>query len=342
MEIKRIKEKEVWEEFLSRCDEKTFLHSWNWGEFNKAMGNKIWRLGVIKEKEIIAAALIVKIKARRGTFLFCPHGPSVKSKAQSQKPEVLKELINHLKQIAKQEKASFIRISPIWERTKANSDILKNLGFRNSPIHMHAESTWQLDIRPEEEMLLKKMRKTTRYLIRKALREKDIKIYQSKEIKDIKIFDVLYQKTVDRHHFVPFSFSYLKNEFLAFESDDEIAVFIGKYKDEIIASAVIVFWQGIAFYHHGASFLKYPKIPVSYLLQWEIIKEARKRGCMLYNFWGIAPKSKPKHPWAGLTLFKTGFGGYRKEFVETQDLPLSWRYWLTFLIEKIRKKKRRL
>jgi len=79
-------------------------------------------------------------------------------------------------------------------------------------------------------------------------------------------------------------------------------------------------------------------------LQWEAIKEAKQRGCERYNFWGIADeKSKiKKHPWWGLSLFKMGFGGYRKEYVKTQDLPLSPSYWLTFIFEKIRKIKRGL
>ncbi|MCX6765289.1 MAG: peptidoglycan bridge formation glycyltransferase FemA/FemB family protein [Candidatus Nealsonbacteria bacterium] len=105
----------------------------------------------------------------------------------------------------------------------------------------------------------------------------------------------------------------------------------------------------MAFYHHGASLSKFNKIPVSYLLQWEAIKEAKKRGCILYNFWGIAPEiasesdaSKSKHPWAGLSLFKMGFGGYRKDYVKTQDYPITLKYYLNYIIEKIRKIKRRL
>jgi len=92
--------------------------------------------------------------------------------------------------------------------------------------------------------------------------------------------------------------------------------------------------------------LKYPKIPVSYLLQWEAIKEGKKRGCKTYNFWGIAPESeleaKKDHPWKGLSLFKKGFGGYKKEYVKTQDFPLSWKYWPIYLFEEIRKRKRNL
>ena len=345
-EIKEINNKEVWENFLLGCNEKTFLQSWNWGEFNKAMGNKIWRWGIYDNNNLISVVFFYKIQAKRGTFLFLPHAPSVtvvKEDGLSLRYEIIKTLLEKLKEIAKEEKASFIRIAPIWERNKENIELFKKIGFREAPIHMHPELTWELDIIPSEDEILMKMRKTTRYLIKQARKTKEIEIIQSNRLKDLETFNKLYQETVDRHHFVPFSSDYLKNEFLAFLKDDQILFFLGKYKGEGVSSAMIIYWQGMGFYHQGASFSKYPKIPVSYLLQWEAIKEAKRRGCKLYNFWGIAPiENLKRHPWAGLTLFKMGFGGYKKEYVKTQDLILSPKYWLNFIIEKIRKTKRGL
>jgi len=352
MEVREIQEKSIWENFLSEYQEKTFLQSWNWGEFQKRMGNKIWRLGVFEtETGLSCIALVIKIQSRRGTFLFLPHGPNIKSKIKNQKSKILNIFFSKLKQIAKEEKTSFIRIAPIWERKEENIKVFKDLGGQNAPIHIHPEVAWELDITPSEEDLLMKMRKTTRYLIRQVQKNEDIKIYQSQNLRDIEIFHKLYQEVVSRHRFVPFSLDYLKNEFSAFNSDNQISIFFGKYKNEIISSGIFIFWQDIAFYHHGASLLKYPKVPVPYLLQWEAIKEAKKRNCQTFNFWGIAEKNWKleignwkfsRHPWYGLTLFKMGFGGYKKEYVKTQDLPLSKKYWLTYIFEKLRKTKRGL
>ena len=345
MEVKEITDKNVWENFLLECEEKTFLSSWNWGEANSMMGNKIWRLGIYENNNLISVALILKIQAKRGTFLFLPHGPVTRRhEVEGMKYEVLKILLDELKKIAREEKASFIRINPIWGRNEENIKIFKDLGFKEAPLHIHPELTWELNITPSEDELLSQMRKTTRYLIRQAQKNEDIKVYQSQNLNDIGIFNKLYQEVVGRHHFVPFSFNYLRNELSAFSQDNQISLFFGKYKGEIISSAIIIFWQKTAFYHHGASSLKYPKVPVSYLLQWEAIKEAKKRDCKIYNFWGIAPIDSEfrRHPWAGLTLYKMGFGGYKKEYVKTQDLPLSKKYWLTYLFEKLRKTKRGL
>ena len=343
MELKiiEIENKEIWEDFLRNVKEKTFLQSFNWGEFNKKMGDKILRLGIYKNKELVSTALVIKMKARRGTFLLLPHAPSF-AKASTDKAELLKVLLERLKEIGKEEKAAFIRIAPIWERNEENKKIFKELGFREAPIHVHPELTWELDLGLSEEELLKNMRKTTRYLIRQGLKNEEIKIIKSNDIRDIEKFNNLYLATKTRHQFSPFSLNYLKNEFLSFLADNEISIFLGKYKGELVSSGIFVFWQNIGFYHHGASSLKYPKVPVSYLLLWEAIKRAKEKGCQKFNFWGIAPISNKKHPWAGLTLFKMGFGGGSKEYLKTQDFVISNSYWISYFIEKLRKLKRGL
>jgi len=350
--IKEINNKEIWEDFLLECDEKTFLQSWNWGESNQSMGNKIWRLGIFDEEELVGVTLISKIIAKRGTFLLIQHGPVICPK--DRKREIFQVLLEELKKIGKKEQASFIRINPLWEDNLENQIILKNLGFKEAPMHANAyESTWKLDITPSEDKLLMGLRKTTRYLIRQAQKKEEIEIYQSpasakatadkQNLKDVDIFNNLYQEVVKSQHFIPFSLEYLRNEFLAFQPNNQISLFFGKYRGEIIASAFIIFWSNIGFYHHAALLPKYHKIPIAYLLLWEGIREAKKRGCILFDFWGyIDPFKNPKHPWAGPTLFKMGFGGKAYQYLKTQDLPLSKKYWLTYIFEKLRKTKRGL
>jgi len=326
-----IKEKSVWEDFLLKCEEKTFLQSWNWGEFHKKMGHKIWRLGICDDRGPTSVILAVKVRARRGTFLLIQHNLNL--------PEAL---LNKLKEIAKEEGCSFIRMAPLLARTEENKKLFKKIGFKVSPMHANAyEATWKLDIAPSEEELLKNMRKTTRYLINQAAKNPEIEIVKSDRIQDTELYQKLNEKVARHQKFTPFSLDFAKNEFEIFNEDDQALLFFGKYKGEIVASALVVFWSGIGFYHQAALDPKYHKIPVAYLLQWEAIKEAKKRGCKLYDFWGyVDPKSK--HPWAGPTLFKMGFGGKDYEYIKTQDLPISWKYWPICLFETLRKVKRGL
>ena len=333
IEIKEINNKEVWENFLLGIKEKTFLQSWNWGEFQKMMGNKIWRLGIYNKEELSSVALAVKVRAKRGTFLMLQHCLSIS--------EIL---LSKLKEIAKKENCSFIRVAPLIEKSKENIKLFKDLGFHDSPMHANAyEASLKLDLTPSEERLLKSMRKTTRYLIRKAEKNSDIEIFQSQNQKDLDIFYQIHQEVVRSQKFTPFSLEYLKKEFLAFLADNQVSLFFGKYQGKIIASAFVIFWSNIGFYHHAALLPQYHKIPIAPLILWEAIKEAKKRGCQVFDFWGyVDPFLNPTHPWAGPTFFKMGFGGKAYQYLKTQDFPLLPKYWLTYLFEKLRKIKRGL
>ena len=351
IKIAEIKNKDVWEDFLSECREKTFLNSWNWGEFQSRMGNKIWRLGTYASQQglgvsqqLLATTLITRIRARRGTFLLIQHGPDINPKSKIQNQELLEVLLAEFKKIGKEEGAAFIRMNPLWPRSKENKEIFKKLGLRESPMHANAyEATWKLDIRAPEEELLGNMRKTTRYLIRQAIKNPDIAIEKSDRIEDLKTYQSLNQEVAKRQKFTPFPFNYVKNEFEIFSKDNQVLWLFGKYKNEITASALVIFWSNTAFYHQAASSSKYAKFPVPYLLLWEAIKEAKKRGCKIYDFWGyVDPKKEFSHPWAGPTLFKMGFGGSAFEYLKTQDLPLSKKYWLIYFFEKLRKIKKGL
>ena len=368
MEIKEIVNKEEWERFLKEAREKTFLHSWQWGEFQRLMRGKVWRFGLYaapqkrgelrpdessgrEETELKAVVLVVRVAAKRGTFLLVPHGPvfadsafmsTAEGKSVS-KFEILRVLLKKLKEIAKEENASFIRINPILERGAKNNAIFEQLGFRKAPTQMHPEASWKLGLAAPEEQLFSGMRKTTRYLLRQAMKNQDIAIKQSSSLADVAVFSKLHEQVSKRQTFVPFSREYLENEFEVFSKDNEVLLFFGTYKGEIAAAAFVVFWSGIGFYHHAVSLPKFSKLSIPYLLQWEAIKEAKRRGCIVYDFWGyVDPKTQPKHPWAGPTLFKQGFGGEPTLYVKTQDYPLSLKYWPIAFFEALRRIRRHL
>ncbi len=345
IKIENIIDKSVWETFASKYAPRTFLQSWAWGEFQKTMGNKIWRLGIFDDSNLFGTALVSKIVAKRGTFLLIQHGPcltdSTASLSDDQK-KIFSFLLTELKKIGQTEKASFIRIGPLVERNQANKNFFKDLGFRQAPMHANAyEATWKLNITLPEEELLAKMRKTTRYLIRQALKNPDIAVELSAKAEDLAAYLKLNQATAKKQAFTPFPSDYITNEFEIFSKDGQALLFLGKYKGELAAAALIIFWSGAAYYHQAASGFKHAKLSIPYLIAWEAIKEAKARGCVVYDFWGdVNPQTDPKHPWAGPTLFKMGFGGQVFEYIKTQDLPLAKKYWLNYIIEKARKIKR--
>ena len=347
MIIQEIFQKSIWDRFFEEAGSPSFLQSWQWGEFQKNLGCDILRLGLYDKEELVAIALVEKINAKRGRFLFVPHGPLVKIKDQRLKIKTyLKNLKTYLLDSAVKENYSFIRIAPVFEDKPEYQRIFHDLGFKTAPIYIHSERCWILNLNKTEEELLTDMRKTTRYSIRKAERDGVI-IEKRTDDKAVNDFLSIYAETAKREQFVPFSKKYIENEFEAFHKTGS-AVFLFGYLtlgvgsnpsndltprvDEIVAGALVLFTKSTAFYHQGASI--HTKIPVTYLLQWEAIKEAKKRGCQFYNFWGILQEGRTPKNWAGLSLFKTGFGGFQLDYLQTQDYIISPKYYLTYLYEK--------
>ena len=362
MKVHEIDDKKIWQDFIESVQPNTFLHTWQWGEFEKSLGHFIVRLGIFDGEVLVAAALFSKIRARRGTFLLCPHGPIIKHLTPSAKAATplleqgegageevkkLEEILSVLKEksieIGKKEKCDFIRISTLTLNSVEHHEVFKKAGFRDAPIHMHSELAWILDVTPKEEELLKNMKKNTRYSIKKA--EKDgvsVRHATSMNEKDFEIFWNIYMVTATRQHFTPYSKDFVYKEFKLFFEDNQAVLFFAEYQGKAISTAFIVYANGSGYYHHGASDYTFPGITPSEILQWHAICEAKKRGMKRYNFWGIVPETAVKHPWQGLSKFKRSFGGYAEEYVHAQDYVLTSKYWLNFIVEKVRKIKRGL
>ena len=345
--IKEIVKSDEWDDFFNRNGSPSFLHSWQWGEFQKKQGQEIIRIAIFNKKELTLIALIIKVRSKRGNFLFIPHGPIFIKQPTLNVKRDLQELKNYLINLAKKEKFSFIRIAPILENTHENIKLFKELNFKTAPIYMHAETVWTLPLYDvsmhrnlTDEELLSRMRKTTRYSIRKAVRD-GVVIEKRTDDKAVDDFHKIYLETVKREKFIPFSKQFIKDEFESFYKSGNISFLFAclrtpevkvRTSGVLLASALIIFTKSTAFYHQGASV--HAKYPAPYLLQWEAIKEAKKLGCQFYNFWVIYKPALTQKSWSGLTFFKQGFGGYQVDYVPTQDLIISPKYYLTYLYER--------
>ena len=96
-------------------------------------------------------------------------------------------------------------------------------------------------------------------------------------------------------------------------------------------------------YYEAASTDLNRKMPGAYALLWQVMKDLKAEGYERFNLWGIAPAGQPNHRYAGVTTFKTGFGGEVVEYVPAHDLVISKvRYMADFAFETLRKKRRHL
>jgi lipid II:glycine glycyltransferase (peptidoglycan interpeptide bridge formation enzyme) len=255
------------------------------------------------------------------------HGPVCKT----QDKDLWKYMTQFLRDYTKKHRALFFRVSPLIQSEYNN--LLVDLGYQSAAIHaMDAEYCWVLPLVSDEESLLKEMRKTTRYEIKRA-EKMGVEVIKTTALEEYHYFETLYKETAQRQGFVPHTG--IKEEFELFSKEQQAMLFLGKYEGEILAAAIILFTGTQGIYHHGASLSN--RVPASYLIQWEAIKEAKKRGMNQYNFWGIAPPNIEHHPWSGITLFKKGFGGHEQQYLHAHDFPVSRLYVVPKSVETIRK-----
>jgi len=330
-------DKSVWENYLLSTNPHSFLQSWNWGEVNRFLGHKIFRLGFYNENKLIGVVLIIKEEAKRGPHFIIPSGPIIDWNDRNLVSSFMKEINRR----AKEEKVWFVRMRPELTDTIDNNRIISNLGFIDAPMHLHGEHTMIVDITPNEEEILSRMRKNTRYAIRKSLKEGfDIEISSNKESANT-LFE-LQTETVERHKFIGFKKSLFINQLKLFSDDNSGAIFVCSKEGKPLVAAMVIYYGDYAYYHHSGSSDEARYNNASYFTQWNIILEAKKHGCKYYDLWGIAKEDNPKHRFYGITVFKKGFGGERFNWVHAKDLVISPLYWATFIFETGRRIARRL
>lgn len=337
IEIKHIDNEAVWEGFIAGSQIPTsFFQSWKWGLFEKSLNKTVHFLGFYQEEELLGIGLAIEVAARRGNFLHFRNGPLLKWDQSFS----LNKILDLIEVFARDLYMDFVRVSPLVLVNGQAHLFLKRKGYVPSQLHdVDAEITWMLDLTLSEETILENMRKNTRYAISRAKRD-GIQIGVSSDADSIDEFWPIYQDTVRRQNWKAYSKEYIRSEFEVFSAENSANMFIAKLNGKPIAGSIFIYYQDQAYYHHSGSLTEYRKYPAPYLIQWESILEAKRRGLKTYNFFGIARDGNPKHPWAGLTFFKKGFGGYEQRWLHAHDKPLKPKYWATFLFELIERRRR--
>ena len=321
MKVIEINSREKLNGFLDKQKHSQLLQSWQWGEFQEKVGGKVFRLGVEEEGELIAAATIVeKLLPMGKNYFYSPRGPVGKKLEDSK--QAIELLFLEIKELARKEKAMFLRFEPEMEYKLENWQIEKTLDVQPS-------KTMIIDLSKSEDELLNKMHQKTRYNIRLASK-KGIEIVEGK-IEDFDKFWQLMGETSDRDDFRLHGIDYYKEMIKA--DKDSIRLFFAKYKDKIISTGIFSFFGDTVTYMHGASANEERSLMAPYLLQWELMRIGKELSYKYYDFYGIDAKK-----WPGVTRFKQGFSGFEKNYPGTFDLVFDAGWYSVYkMIRKVRR-----
>ena len=313
-----------------------------------------------------------------GRYFYIPKGPVILAKAGIQSLKLdsgSKAGMTQLFDLAKKEKAGWIRIEPENEEILK---MIKNFvevrfiepkaGFNKlnpykklqkykiikSPHDMQPKETLIMDISKSEEEILAEMKSKTRYNIKLAQKHnvlvREITNYKlqitnkSQNPNDqiskqyIEEFLRLTKIMSERQGIVTHGENYYR-KMLEIIPESIIKLYVAEYENKIIATNIVIFYGDTAYYLHGASDDKYKNLMAPHMLQWRQIQDARKAGCVRYDFCGVKVNEKKGKSWEGITRFKLGFSPNTKpvEFPGSYDIIVSpVRYWGYRIIQKIK------
>ena len=328
----RITEKD-WQEICKKFPEANFLQSPSYQKMNEKLGFKT----ITEDFGGKGHALMIIRDAKRGRYLEIPCGPLI----DWQDKKLVKKVIEIIREVATKERCVFVRIRPQLRATSENLALMKDLGLKLSPMHLAAEHTVIMDLKKSEDEILAGMRRQTRYEVRRA-EKLGIKVTSDNSESIFKEFHKTQAETAKRQNFIPPNMMTLEAEREAFL--DNIKIYTALTEDgAVIAYGLIIKDGREGDYYEAASTELNRKMPGAYALLWQTMKDLKKEGYQRFNLWGIAPKNQPNHRYAGVTTFKTGFGGEVVEYIPAHDLVISkLGYLKDLIVEKARKKKRHL
>ena len=318
------------------------LTSWEEGEAYAKSGHKIWRLGLYRDRQLVALALAVLVEARRGRFLKVPGGPLFCLRDR----RLQAVFLERLRILAREQKCAFVRLQPYLSDNEENRLFMRELKLRPSPASLNGAHTLKIDLtQPTEDILGSKLYKNTRYYISKAKRS-GLAVREDNTEKALADFLQLLEYTQKNQDFVANRQQFIKTQFQSYARSDKAHLYqvLEKDTDELLAGAIVIDQDGEAAYLYGASSKRGQALKAPYLLQWQAIVEAQKRGLETYNLWGAAPPAAgEKHRFAGLTRFKRNFSNSYYSYLPSHDAAVdAKRYWPVYLWEIYETKKRRL
>lgn len=323
MEIISVKNIEEYESYLKR-NSGSLLQSFGWGDFQKELGRKSFRFVIKGKSEILGCFQLIKFKLPLGkSYLYCPRGVVVGKIDKN----IIGLIIDEVCKASEKENSIFFRMDPEWEDNRDNRKMLKESGFVKYKKEIQPKGTLVLNISKSEDDILSQMHQKARYNIRLAGR-KGVSIKASDGTdRYFEDFWRLMKKTTERDGFKSHPRGYYKKQLDFFGKKGIVKLFSAEYEGKIIAAIIVSFYARNAVYLHGASDYEYRKIMAPHLLQWGAIKEAKKRGCLTYDFWGIKIEgNKDADDWAGITRFKKSFArkfGKEVNYIGAWDYPVS-------------------
>lgn len=292
--LKEINDKKFWYLSMQDFEDSNIYQTWNFAALAQDEKN-IKHIAIYSNNTLIG---LVKVRIKKVPILnrgiaYILNGPVWQKRNQENDIQILANIFVALREEFVLKQRLVLRIQPyIFSDMVTNLDFIENLGFnRLEKIRIYHTLVLYLD--KELDEIRKSFKQKWRNCLNQSERN-DLKICETNDQQLYNVFLGIYDQMLTRKKFKenvdPYKMRKV-NETL--DNENKMKIFVA-YKDELpIASIVGSLIGNTGIYLFGASNEIGMKTKASYLLQWEMIKWLKQRGCQRYDLGGINKDDNP-------------------------------------------------
>lgn len=335
MSLIQITNKEVWNQSVCALGG-SFAQSFTYGEWQESVGHTVLRFFYENEnsKAKCLAQFICFPLHKKLVYWYSPYGPvALNNFSKNDFRDFRDEVESFFRK--NYTETVFVRMEHVLqeEDRKVFGSVRARLSLGS---YMQPRLLWMLPLEKTEEELLMGMHQKARYSVRLA--EKRGVVVEKIETNLLAYLDVFFgliQKTAGRNGFAAHEKTYFETIFSSLEKEQSGFLLQASYQGEVIAMDLIFCFGDTATYLFGGSNDIHRDVCAPYMLKWQGIVEAKKRGMKFYNFGAISDLEKKENmQWEGITNFKVRFGGNKILYKPFYDVVLEPFWYYLYMIRK--------
>lgn len=315
-ELRTCDDASAWDAFVSQAADASVLQAWAWGTLKSRYGWGVQRYFWTEGGAPIGAAAVLRRSLPGGLALnYAPRGPILDDRPQ-QWPAFWQALRDRLAQ----DGGTVLKVDPEWT-TDAQRAVLTASGALPSRHPIQHQATWLVDISGGDEAMMR-LKESTRRNIRSGIKQ-GITVEASEASAAMDSFYELLQETAAREQFAIRSRAYYQDLLSLFRERGQVAVYLARHEERLLAGAVMLFFGSKLVYLYGGTREDAKDLKPGYLLHWRAIEDAQRRGCTAYDMWGVPLDPQPGQRGYGYYVFKSRFNGQMVRFIGLYDLPVN-------------------
>jgi lipid II:glycine glycyltransferase (peptidoglycan interpeptide bridge formation enzyme) len=278
---------------------------------------------------IVGGAVVLSHSFAPGKcYYFIPDGPVfLEQDSPAEQEQVFHAVMSFIerKRQTEQRVVSHLCINPRWEHVPGFVT-----GFRESNHYYGTpRDTLYIDLTAPESAIMAQMKPKGRYNIGVAQRH-NVSVIEDSSTQGMMDFVGIYRETFERKGRRGRRSGYFYDMIPRLLAEERGSIFFAEYQGIRIAAALVVYCGRMATYYYGGSRALHRNVMAPYLLHFEVMRTAKRRGCHLYDLFGVTPQGAPSDGWQNISIFKRKFGGQEVRFVPSLECvydPAAYQEW---------------